>query len=414
MVQIVLLVLKIIGILLASVLGLLLALVLIVLFVPIRYKLKAEYEEDLKAEARITWLLRIISFTAEYGMEDVISADGAKEDSDWDLNFRMRLRIFGKILFDSSKGEEESAEKVRAAEQKRKFSFLKKRSLDRAARKTEEIPVRKPAKKEELKEVKPEILLEERFEAEKESEPKANSVLNTRTAEEAEPVRKEAVRISKAAAEAVTGEEAAYEKEIVPEKETVYGKEIVSEKEAIQEKEAFPEKEAIPEKKGIVRFFKETGRRIKSFMAKLKAMARSVEEKLKNIHLFFSNLSDKYRLIQLFFQDEKNKLGLKYGFENVKGLLRHIRPRKVRAYLEFGTGDPCQTGQLLGVAAALMGIYRDSVQIIPDFENEVLKGNFYCKGRIRAIVLLVIGIRVIRNRNIKTLINNFQTLKEEF
>jgi len=61
-----------------------------------------------------------------------------------------------------------------------------------------------------------------------------------------------------------------------------------------------------------------------------------------------------------------------------------------------------------------MGLYKNSVQIIPDFEEEVIKGNFYCRGRIQSIILLIIGVKLILNRDIKNLIKNFQTLKEEF
>lgn len=398
MLQIVLLVLKIIGIILASVLGILIALVLIVLFVPIRYKLKAEYEEDFKAAARITWLLRIVSFTADFGREDLEVPDIQGEEIDKDMNFRMRLRIFGRIIFDSSKKEEEE---IKAAEKKRRFFSLRGKKSGKAKEKA--VKGELSLAKRNKEQVKPKINSEEKQLPGHGTAMKADRDTGLIPADEkAETVtRAEIVRITKAASEAVPGME-------------TNEKAKVTEQKLLIEKIPAETENSGKSSGGAFHFIKKIGARIKNLWNKGKAFFNSLKEKVKNIGFNLSKLNDKYQLIKLFFQDEKNKLGFKYGFDNIKGLLRHIRPRKVKAYIEFGTGDPCSTGQILGVAAVFMGIYKDSVQIIPDFEDEVFKGNFYCRGRIQGIILLIIGIKVIRNRDIRTLMNNFQTLKEEF
>lgn len=436
MIHIVFIVLKIIGIILASVLGLLIALILIALFVPIRYKLNAEYEEDFKAAARFTWLLRIVSFTAEYGREDIEISDATEileEESDLQGNFRMRLKIFGKILFDSSKKEEEKEEKA-SEKKKRVFSLRGKKGREsgkktdngelslskgkkektKTKRKAEEgqlsIPEARAISKPETAPMTDAVLqAEKKNEADLTADIKAAPDIQAieksesiNTEEKSESIKRaEAVRITKAAAEAVPGME---NNEKAREKE----------QQVLREKISADGEEPDGSTGESFHFIRKIGGWIKNLWNKLKAFFESVKEKVKNLSLSLSNIYDKYNLIKMFFQNETNKLGLKYGFERIKGLLKHMGPRKVKAYIEFGTGDPCSTGQLLGAAAAFMGIYKDSVQIIPDFEDEVLKGNFYCKGRIRGIILLIIGIKVIRNRNIRALIKNFQTLKEEF
>lgn len=80
MMHIVLLILKIIGIILLVVLGILLFLVLALLFVPLRYKVRGEWSEEAKAQARVHWLLHILSFRADYDREK---------------GLLMKLRIFG-------------------------------------------------------------------------------------------------------------------------------------------------------------------------------------------------------------------------------------------------------------------------------------------------------------------------------
>lgn len=66
-------VLKIIGIVLLSILGLLVLVLLIALFVPVRYKLKADYDSDILADARISYLLHIISVRFLYNGESKLT-----------------------------------------------------------------------------------------------------------------------------------------------------------------------------------------------------------------------------------------------------------------------------------------------------------------------------------------------------
>ena len=82
--EIVLLILKIIGIILLVLLGILLTLLLLVLFFPISYRVSASYNEAVKARAKVYWLFHLISVTFDYG-------DGVK---------KCILRLFGIPLMD--------------------------------------------------------------------------------------------------------------------------------------------------------------------------------------------------------------------------------------------------------------------------------------------------------------------------
>lgn len=65
--EIVLLILKIIGIVLLAVLGLLLLLILIVVFFPVSYRINASYQETLTAKVKVSWLFHFVSVTLDYG-----------------------------------------------------------------------------------------------------------------------------------------------------------------------------------------------------------------------------------------------------------------------------------------------------------------------------------------------------------
>lgn len=91
--------------------------------------------------------------------------------------------------------------------------------------------------------------------------------------------------------------------------------------------------------------------------------------------------------------------------ENVIHLWKQIHPRRMRGKVIFGTGDPCSTGELLGVLALFYAWYGNGVQIIPDFEQKRIEGNVSFRGRIRMITLICIAWRIIKNKDGRKLLH---------
>ena len=96
MVHILLMILKIIGILLLIILAIALVLVLAVLFVPLRYRLKADYHGTPRGYTRVSWLLSLLTYRAEYGQSGLVQ----------------KVRICGICLWRSDKSREEADEAV--------------------------------------------------------------------------------------------------------------------------------------------------------------------------------------------------------------------------------------------------------------------------------------------------------------
>lgn len=89
-------------------------------------------------------------------------------------------------------------------------------------------------------------------------------------------------------------------------------------------------------------------------------------------------------------------------------LLRHIRPKKLKAEITFGMEDPALTGEILGAASIFYAYIGKNVLIHPDFENAVFTGNISAKGRIRAGTLLLIAGRLYFDKNVRKLIHEFR------
>ena len=66
MLEIILMILKIVGIGVGAILAFALFLLLLVLFVPVRYDLSGVNKEALAAKGKVYWLFRIVSFQAIY------------------------------------------------------------------------------------------------------------------------------------------------------------------------------------------------------------------------------------------------------------------------------------------------------------------------------------------------------------
>lgn len=126
-------ILSIIGISILCLLALVIFLLLLVLFVPVRYKAAGSFKENtLKAKAKVSWLLHIVSFSYVYGEEEPVS-----------------IRVFG-IKIKKKKAEEESF-KEENSEKGRKEDFepvVKENISDVSASKAasfDEITPEKPA-----------------------------------------------------------------------------------------------------------------------------------------------------------------------------------------------------------------------------------------------------------------------------
>ena len=133
--------------------------------------------------------------------------------------------------------------------------------------------------------------------------------------------------------------------------------------------------------KKIVNFLKKCYNRCKNFITKI------------------SKITNKMEMIGDLFEDEDIIEAVKrikrYGVNGVKLLL----PQKLNAKITFGFEDPYYTGKVLGWTAALIPIYGDHIDVTPDFEKRILKGELKIKGRIRRYKILYLLWKVYKDKD---------------
>ena len=352
MLHIILVLLKFIGIVLLTLLGLLVTILLVVLLVPVRYRIWVSHGAMVRVEGRVSWILHLIHLR--------VTQEGEER--------RIRLRLFGIILYDSARP--------------RKPGKPKRRRRNTANRN----------KVHSTNELKPEGVIT----------PGSSPVPE----EQATDYDRQQSKQLSSEEQDLSGTAAIFGVEPTEDPGAEASANNTSEEEASENNTSEEEME------NAVGLLGRVLRRIKSFFQGIRNKLRRLITNLKQGLSKLINIKQKINLIKEFISEEENRKAFGITWQSLKKLLRHVLPRKLRSRVVFGTGDPCSTGQALGVFSMLYGIYGDSIQITPDFEHKVFEGNHYARGRIRMGTLLIIVIKLLLDKKFKQLKRNFKILKE--
>lgn len=155
----------------------------------------------------------------------------------------------------------------------------------------------------------------------------------------------------------------------------------------------------------------------KDLIGRLKAALNSVKDKLISIKSKFKKLLkaivDKKRSawkkindLKVIINDEENKELVRLIKKELKELIREITPVKYDVNVRYGCEEPYMTGRILGVIAVIYGITGVQFNITPEFEQKVLEGDIYMKGRVRIYRLLLIALRIYKNNRFRKLVFN--------
>ena len=140
--------------------------------------------------------------------------------------------------------------------------------------------------------------------------------------------------------------------------------------------------------------FRKIKNKILSFFQKIKYTLSKICDKMKA-------LSEKKEQVLDFFRDEVHKKAFQKGKSVAVRLLKSLKPKHFQAHVVFGFEDPSVTGKVLAGAAILYPFTGDGLDLQPDFEQAVLKGKVYVKGKLRPISFLVQGLRLLLDKRVR-------------
>lgn len=104
------------------------------------------------------------------------------------------------------------------------------------------------------------------------------------------------------------------------------------------------------------------------------------------------------------WQTEEMKVVLQLISNQLSYLHKVLKPRKISGVIEFGTGDPAETGELLAYGSIIAPLLGRNVQLIPYFDDTIFRGSMVASGKIRMIQLLKILVIFFRSKELKQVI----------
>lgn len=136
---------------------------------------------------------------------------------------------------------------------------------------------------------------------------------------------------------------------------------------------------------------------------KLFAKYEKIKYTIKKFYDKIKHILNEISFYKDLIQDEENQLLFSHACKRIGKVLRHIKPRRLRTNVTFGTGSPDTTGYVFALYGMLSPRLGKDVCITPDFTEQVLEGTFYAKGHITVFTILVNVCALVLDKRLKRL-----------
>ena len=140
----------------------------------------------------------------------------------------------------------------------------------------------------------------------------------------------------------------------------------------------------------------------------LKEKIENIVFKIKSIYDKISNVIYNIKYYIAIFQEEDTKQLLANAWDAVLKILKSIRPKVFECKGEFGFATPDTTGQAYGIYCAVLPHLGEHVQLVPNFEEQVLRGEVKLKGKITIFVIVLNALRIVFDKRLQPLINKLK------
>ena len=165
--------------------------------------------------------------------------------------------------------------------------------------------------------------------------------------------------------------------------------------------------------KRILKKMQSFGKAIARIPQKVKNWIAKIQKFFYTLKHAFSNLKKTIRKIKRLLTDESHKRAFSKVKTSVWQLLKILMPHRLKLNLEYSTGSPDTTAQLLGILAMFPIGYQNRWNVHPDFtaDNAYAKADFDVKGRTLGFSLLKLILGLVLDKDCRKLYNEFKTMK---
>ncbi len=141
----------------------------------------------------------------------------------------------------------------------------------------------------------------------------------------------------------------------------------------------------------------ETENKIEKIIFKIQGLYDKINHIIDNINCYLDILEEK----------DTQEL-LKDAWSSILKILESIKPKKLRLNALLGFDSPDTTGRVFGYYCMLMPWLSDNICVDADFEQKIINGDFYLKGKITILTIVVNGLRIVLDKRLKPLIKKIK------
>lgn len=152
-------------------------------------------------------------------------------------------------------------------------------------------------------------------------------------------------------------------------------------------------------------FFDKVKDKCFAIYTKIKEIIKLIKDTVKKVSGAADRLKEKVSKAKEFVTDEDNKALFHFLLEQLKALVKVIRPNKYRINARLGFEDPATMGKVLAYISIFYGMSGVDLSLEPVFGENIKDGSIFLKGNIRIFSVLVIALRVYRNEQFKKFIS---------
>lgn len=208
--------------------------------------------------------------------------------------------------------------------------------------------------------------------------------------------------------ETIERQETKEKPEIIEEQKTVEKQEVTEKQECVSEQESAKDRGTSEKQK--TSDYEDNPDRGRNKMCllweKLAGKIRAVFQKIKYT---FDQICDKMKLagekkeqVAAFLENEVHRSAFAKVMKETVWLKRFLKPKRLESNLHFGFEEPYHTGQALAVLSMIYPFVGEYMNIVPDFEKRVLEGDFFIKGRLRMIHLVILAWKLFWDKNFRS------------
>ncbi len=142
----------------------------------------------------------------------------------------------------------------------------------------------------------------------------------------------------------------------------------------------------------------------KSILDKMKSRGRGILDKIISIR---DTICYYYEIVK----DESTHALITMVFGEIINVVRYLKPKKKSADLLVGTGSPDTTGYLCGVYGMFAAALGPKFVFTPDFTRKVFEGTLDFRGNTNIFVLIMVVLRIYKNKDFSTFMQKIKKNK---